>query len=852
MRDVRMRNWIGLFGVASSLIISGTLVVAYPTHDVANEYTPHSAIYIFGNEEFNSANGVTSGNGTQSDPYVIEGWKIEAEMSNGITILQTSAHFVIRNVRVQSSGIIFYGISLEKLENGRVEDCEITENWKGLSIRESTNVSIVGNDIIRNEDGMLVRDSSNVTIKGNSISDNYPRNGLALTLSTGLSLTDNVISRNNWAGAVVSSSHNVTVSGNEVKSNKFEGFRVSSSTNVSFSANDISHNWDGIMLYDSSDVRISASQVVSNRAHGISSDSSSRVSIDLVYSIMNDKPGVHLESSDNINITHSTFRTNEYGISMSNSKNVTVTECILWSNPVGAFVEESSNVSFIGSDVPDNYVHGISTIDSNHLSFRQNRFYSNNGNGIYFVDTSNVSVTSNIFLENLRGVSLENSESIVIHHNEFRNHTRHARDNKGSENTWDDGYPSGGNFWDGYAGTDEFLGPNQNESGPDGIGDSPYVIDVNSQDNYPLMSPPGDLPSAPENLQASWGDSFVNLTWSPPSSDGGFPVTKYRIYRGTVSGGETFLVDTQWFSCYNDTDVTNGVRYYYRVAAINGVGEGFKSNEVASIPTAVPGPPTGLQASLGGDHWEMVMINWSPSTDDGNGQSSVVEYRVFRGLNYSFTGDGYALTAVLPNGTFEFQDVLAGEGDPNNYFYRVCAVDVNDKMNCTVNQVGKFTRNLAEGLNVVSVPLIIENMCTYEILQSVSYDEIWLYDASEKTWKDQMTLKPYDSGLCQLSRTTGLWINVTQVSNLTVAGLVPTATTVELKAGWNLVGFPFFEQNNTISDLLATMAVEPVEGFDGSVPPYFLRGLQTDESLLPGYAYWVKASADAQMTLLNS
>ncbi|MCK4443507.1 MAG: fibronectin type III domain-containing protein, partial [Thermoplasmata archaeon] len=413
-------------------------------------------------------------------------------------------------------------------------------------------------------------------------------------------------------------------------------------------------------------------------------------------------------------------------------------------------------------------------------------------------------------------------------------------------------YPSGGNYWDDYAGTDQFFGPNQNESGPDDIGDLPYVIDTNSQDNYPLMSPPGDLPSAPENLQATWGDSFVNITWSPPSSDGGFPVTKYRIYRGTVSGGETFLVDTQWFAYYNDTVVTNGVRYYYRVAAINNKGEGPKSNEAASIPTAVPGPPTGLQASLGGDDWEKVTVNWSLSIDDGMGQSSVVEYKVFRGLNYSSNGDGYALIGVLPNGTFEYWDVSAGEGDPNNYFYRVCAVDVNGKTNCTVDQVGKFTRVLAKGLNVVSVPLVAENMCTDEILQSVSYDRVWLYDASEGAWKGHMMSKPHSGEFCDLNRTIGLWINVTRISNLTVAGLVPTATTIELKAGWNLVGFPFFEQDHNVSYLFEEMAVDLVEGFDESASPYFLRTLEADELLLPGRAYWVRASVDVQLTVLNS
>ncbi|RLI64672.1 MAG: hypothetical protein DRO67_03850, partial [Candidatus Asgardarchaeum californiense] len=61
-----------------------------------------------------------------------------------------------------------------------------------------------------------------------------------------------------------------------------------------------------------------------------------------------------------------------------------------------------------------------------------------------------------------------------------------------STNTYDNGYPSGGNYWDDYTGEDNFSGPNQNISGPDGIGDTPYLIPGGSnQDRYPLMHPYG-------------------------------------------------------------------------------------------------------------------------------------------------------------------------------------------------------------------------------------------------------------------------------------------------------------------------------------------------------------------------
>jgi len=63
-----------------------------------------------------------------------------------------------------------------------------------------------------------------------------------------------------------------------------------------------------------------------------------------------------------------------------------------------------------------------------------------------------------------------------------------------STNVWDDGYPSGGNYWSDYNGTDIFRGIYQNETGSDGIGDTAYIIDANNIDHYPLMSPWTPIP----------------------------------------------------------------------------------------------------------------------------------------------------------------------------------------------------------------------------------------------------------------------------------------------------------------------------------------------------------------------
>src|SRR5437773_306701 len=177
---------------------------------------------------------------------------------------------------------------------------------------------------------------------------------------------------------------------------------------------------------------------------------------------------------------------------------------------------------------------------------------------------------------------------------------------------------------------------------------------------------PAGPPGAPQGLGATAGDATVTLTWSAPSSNGGSPITNYRIYRGTSSNGETLKATIGNVLTYSDTSVTNGVTYYYQVSALNNVGEGPKSNEASATPTAPatpPGAPQGLVATAGD---ATVTLTWS--APNSNGGSPITNYRIYRGTS----SNGETLLATIGN-VLTYTDTSVTNGV--TYYYQVSAMN---------------------------------------------------------------------------------------------------------------------------------------------------------------------------------
>jgi parallel beta-helix repeat protein len=169
--------------------------------------------------------------------------------------------------------------------------------------------------------------------------------------------------------------------------------------------------------------------------------------------------------------------------------NCIVGNSITSNNDAGIWCEGTTPTSdyncIIGNNIKENGRYGVllrsaynSTIVGNNISKHEW------GIDLYGDNSRDCLIAENNIAYNEYGLSFFSQYKSTVYHNNFLNNTHQLEGisvEKASEAfVWDDGYPSGGNYWSNYRGTD---------ANGDGIGDTPYIIDENNKDNYPLMAP---------------------------------------------------------------------------------------------------------------------------------------------------------------------------------------------------------------------------------------------------------------------------------------------------------------------------------------------------------------------------
>ena len=112
------------------------------------------------------------------------------------------------------------------------------------------------------------------------------------------------------------------------------------------------------------------------------------------------------------------------------------------------------------------------------------------------------------------------------------------------------------------------------------------------------------VPGEPRSLTATArGPTRIDLEWLAPSSNGGSPVTGYRIEVSDDNSTWTELVPSYSDTTYYHTGLTAGTTKYYRVSAINKLGTGSPQGPVsATTPSSGVTPP--VQVSVRSD-WSL-------------------------------------------------------------------------------------------------------------------------------------------------------------------------------------------------------------------------------------------------------
>jgi len=299
-------------------------------------------------------------------------------------------------------------------------------------------------------------------------------------------------------GIYLSQRENVTIRNAEIKVFTY-GIYLDGSSLTSIYGNNITNNGDGIKLSSSSGNSIFGNNIT-NSGNGIYFMPYSNYNSISGNNITNNSNGIYfwashyMDSSSDNSISGNNITANSIGIYLMKNPKNNMTGNNIENNGDGIYLWHSFSSTISGNTITANNGDGIYLRESSHTIYGNN--ITNNSYGVYLHWSVNNTVSGNNIANNNGGVYLGETSNNTFYYNSFIDNTLQVNITApGYANFWDDGYPSGGNYWSDYSDVDLHCGPNQDIPGRDGIWDNPYVIDENNTDRYPLVNPyvPGNL-----------------------------------------------------------------------------------------------------------------------------------------------------------------------------------------------------------------------------------------------------------------------------------------------------------------------------------------------------------------------
>jgi len=516
---------------------TGVYIGSSPAVAYGNVYVGSDKLYCFG-----SASPTVHNLDTGLDYLTIQAAIDAPETLNGHTIQVEAGQYYENVVLTKSISLIGENsnntiidggggtsvINVTNVDNVEISGFTIQNGSYGIYLSGSFYINITGNKITESNNGVYLLNSNLNSFSDNSISNNHNR-GFCLWYSNDNSFYENKLENNNLGFYLVASSTNVIANNNVtndhygiiieysannlLENNNLTNIEINfgvrgsnlsqfmhnigvtntvngkpvyywigeqnqsipsnagwvaliNCTNIIVQNLNLTNNVQGILIANSTNTRIIDNNIEYN-GDGVCIELSSNVTVIVGNNVTNNNRGVLINEAYFTTIFENLLIYNDFSVYMVSTFNTNISKNNITSNNSYGILVGGSNTSVIGNEIMDNSLVGI------HVSF-----------------AANTTISGNNVTNNTLGIQLWHSTNNTIYHNNLINNPTQASVTD-SECTWDNSYPSGGNYWSDYEGADIYSGQNQDQLDGDGIGDSPYIIDVNNQDNYPLAGPFG-------------------------------------------------------------------------------------------------------------------------------------------------------------------------------------------------------------------------------------------------------------------------------------------------------------------------------------------------------------------------
>jgi parallel beta-helix repeat protein len=481
----------------------------------------------------------------------------------GAVVLVNCADVKIQNLDLRKNGA---NIFLAYTTNSTISGNTIRDGLFGIELINSTSNTIASNQIENHTVAIQLTGSSSNMIEQNTILGfNTTKNWEGIVLSSssmGNNITKNTISLTNFAiyeetssrggqtivskNTINGNANGITCQGNDVVTENNLSGNTGTAIDLSGGSsrledNIVTNNYGGIIVAGSgsvlrnNDMQNNSLNFILNGFDANDVDTSNRVDGKPIYYWINqhdrvvpeDAGTVILIDCSNITAQNLYLERNEYGMSLSGTTNSKINNNVIIGNYNGISLLSSNENTISNNNITKNKLNGVSCYDVQNNVFSQN-VVNENWLGMLITDSTNNTIVRNNFGHNGGfGVQLtgDQKNNLLYHNNFVDNEVGNGlqvsmpggsilANNTANPDSWDDGKE--GNYWSDY----KTRYPNATQIDSSGIGNTPYFINENNIDRYPLLQPIDvsaslHLPSPSSSASASPTPMNTTVSASP-------------------------------------------------------------------------------------------------------------------------------------------------------------------------------------------------------------------------------------------------------------------------------------------------------------------------------------------------